>query len=453
MSGYKKFISKREAQNLLESQSNDFTIINNPDYIYPLYEIVPLAMKLPKPLKAIKAIVTDMDGTTTTTEELCIYSLEFMIRKMSGKLESSDWCGIDKIIDYPHIIGNSTTKHVEYLITRYTDFMQPSEILKSFIYASVWTILYGEDEKRKEEVILNLSHFGLNKIITREKIELLKSDGVLELNSIANKFSSEAGNKLNLNGINDFVRIGIDIYYQKYHEILRQISNGESSKVSAKLFDKPDKHLIEPVQGVFIFLSLVKGWLGDEIKNLVPTLIEEYEKKSHQKFDANIENVTSKLIELSNYFVINPVKTAIVTSSIAYEANIVMTEMIKVVNTEIDNYNLSDEKIKFLKDKFSNYKNIYDGFITASDSSEIRLKPHRDLYSMALHQLGIAKNEFDQVVGFEDSESGTIAIRAAGIGMCIAVPFAETSGHNLEAATYICKGGLPEVLLNYNLFL
>jgi beta-phosphoglucomutase-like phosphatase (HAD superfamily) len=82
----------------------------------------------------------------------------------------------------------------------------------------------------------------------------------------------------------------------------------------------------------------------------------------------------------------------------------------------------------------------------------MRLKPHRDLYSIALHKLNISKTGFDNVIGFEDSESGTIAIRAAGISKCIALPFSETSGHNFEAATHICNGGLPEVLFEHNLF-
>jgi beta-phosphoglucomutase-like phosphatase (HAD superfamily) len=70
------------------------------------------------------------------------------------------------------------------------------------------------------------------------------------------------------------------------------------------------------------------------------------------------------------------------------------------------------------------------------------LKPHRDLYSIALHKLNVSqKTTLSKVIGFEDSESGTIAIRAAGIGKCIAVPFAETSGHNLDAATHICNDG------------
>jgi beta-phosphoglucomutase-like phosphatase (HAD superfamily) len=98
------------------------------------------------------------------------------------------------------------------------------------------------------------------------------------------------------------------------------------------------------------------------------------------------------------------------------------------------------------------YRNTYDAFITASDSTEIRLKPHRDLYSIALHQMNVPVKDFGNVIGFEDSESGTIAIRAAGIGRCIAVPFAQTKGHNFEAATLVCAGGVPEVVLEHNVF-
>jgi beta-phosphoglucomutase-like phosphatase (HAD superfamily) len=88
----------------------------------------------------------------------------------------------------------------------------------------------------------------------------------------------------------------------------------------------------------------------------------------------------------------------------------------------------------------------YDAILTASDSSEIRLKPHRDLYSIALHRLGLSPDDFDAVLGLEDSESGLIAIRGAGIGLAVAVPFAQTRGHDLAAAAKINHGGLPELM-------
>jgi len=371
-------------------------------------------------------------------------------------LEKDSWIGIDEKIDFPNIIGNSTTKHVEYLLTRYTKLLSSDDLLKSFLYAALWTLYIGKDENRKAEVKLNLANFGLSNIRKNERLlRLTDSNSVTEteLHSITDSLLGGLEMTLNLSSINEYVRIGIDIYYQRYHEILKRIEDGKGNDISRELFGNSENHLIEPMPGVVIFLSLVKGWLGEEIINIIPQLIKEYELKSNQIFAGNIDEVTNKLLTLSKYFQINPIKTAIVTSSISYEAKIVMAEMVKVARNEIPKYNLSSETENFLHNKFSNYKNLFDAFVTASDSSEIRLKPHRDLYSIALHQLGISKNIFDQVIGFEDSESGTIAIRAAGIGMCIAVPFAETSGHNLDAATFICEGGLPEALLNYNLFL
>lgn len=66
--------------------------------------------------------------------------------------------------------------------------------------------------------------------------------------------------------------------------------------------------------------------------------------------------------------------------------------------------------------------------------------------------MGIPKTQFGNVIGFEDSESGTIAIRAAGIGLCVAVPFPDTRGHDLSAASFVLHGGLPEVILVHNVF-
>ena len=102
---------------------------------------------------------------------------------------------------------------------------------------------------------------------------------------------------------------------------------------------------------------------------------------------------------------------------------------------------------------FRSPDDVYDAVITASDSSEIRLKPHRDLYSIALHAVGVAPVDFNKVVGFEDSESGTIAIRAAGVGLCVAVPFSDTAGHDFAAAAHVLPGGLPQAILQHNLFL
>ena len=127
--------------------------------------------------------------------------------------------------------------------------------------------------------------------------------------------------------------------------------------------------------------------------------------------------------------------------------------MLRLLQEQVAAWPVAQAKREHLLEKFSSYLNVFDSVITASDSSEIRLKPHRDLYSLALHQLGIPKEDFDKVIGFEDSESGTIAIRAAGIGLCVAVPFADTQGHRLDYASLVLQGGLPEAILRHHLFL
>ena len=430
----KIFVNQNEAVKLIENLGKEFTVIKNPDYVYPEYEVIPLSEKL-KSVNDIKALVMDMDGTTTTTEELCLHSLEYMIRRMSGLYSKENWIGLDHEKDFPNVIGNSTTKHVEYLISTYQELLNGKDIFKSFLDSAKWTMKFGKDQKRRDEVKINLKQFGLNDLTDNPEKQFDYKNQFDHLNKT------------------DLVRIGIDIYYQRYHLILQRIMNGESSNVSSELFNDPNKHLIEPMQGIAVFLSLCKGLLGDEADLLIDILLEHHLTKTGKEFGGNLDSAKSNLKKLGLYFEKSPLKIAVVTSSIYYEADIVLSEVFKVLSESVNNFPITESRKQKIRYAFSDYKNFYDSVVTASDSSEIRLKPHRDLYSIALHQLNIPKDQFNQVVGFEDSESGTIAIRAAGVGLCCAVPFAQTSGHNLEAASHICLGGIPEVLLNHNLFL
>ncbi len=402
----KKFLNVEESKLIIAGLGTEFALVQNPGYIFTPFEIYPLAPKRSTHMKRIDAIVMDMDGTTTTTETLCIHSLEYMVRKMSGLISKDDWKGFDKS-DLPHIIGNSTTKHVEYLVKKYSHLFDNDETKLAFKLAHDWTLSNSLDAKRKEETIDTQSSLAAS-LTNRTSF----SDALL-------------------------VRIGIDIYYQRYHELLEKINRGKGKQVSEELFGDPEKSLIEPMPGILTFILLIKGLMTNEI---ISAVSEDDPQKE-------------VLTELASIFTDHPVKTAIVTSSISYEANIVLSEVTKVLQKQIRELSISQKSKDELARVFSNFNNVYDAVVTASDSSEIRLKPHRDLYSIALHKLNISKNNFDNVIGFEDSESGTIAIRAAGIGKCVAVPFAETTGHNLDAAANICKGGIPEVIFNHKLFL
>ncbi|NPV12343.1 MAG: HAD family phosphatase [Ignavibacteria bacterium] len=431
-----KIINSQEASENLLSLSDEFVIIKNPDFIFPGYEVVPLAKKIFNPENFIAAVM-DMDGTTTTTEELCVESLEFMIRKMSGLLTRDQWIGLNEK-DYPNVIGNSTTKHVEYLINTYRSLIKFEETINSFVSSIIWTLRKGRSEQRKNEVKDLLKSFDIENAFENFLINLNEEKISNEnFKNLANNIL----NRINLNDTSTLTKIGIEIYYQHYHQYLLNLSSGQRSS----------KKLIEPLPGVAITLSLIKGLLGEEAEKLSDKLIEEYKRKNPQtNLQIDFNEAKNKLKKLGTYFESNPVKTAVVTSSIFYEADIVLTEVFDQIKQEIKDWNISSERKEKIINKFSSYQNFYDAVVTATDAYEFRLKPHRDLYSIALHKLGISKKDFSKVIGFEDSQCGTIAIRAAGIGCCIAVPFPQTSGHDLQAASYILWNGLPEFVIKLN---
>jgi len=427
----------------LQNDSREYAVVSNPSYVYPPEEYYPLAPAL-KRLERLEGVLMDMDGTTTTTEELCIYSLEQMVRRMSGQNKSQEWGGLDREKDYPHIIGNSTTKHVEYLIRQYDSMINDAHTADEFLKAAVWTIREGRDQKRREEVMLNLRKLGLRELIDpMEQGHMDESDASAYARRITDL---SFGQKVNL---------GIDIYYQIYHEILSRLNEGNSDEIKREVFGRAnaDKHLIAPMPGIPILLPLLKGWLGASFSLVAEDLFRDYQKKTGRELsNGNRYSVLSKLTRLATYFEKHPVKVGLVTSSIRYEADVVIREVFNVICNYYEKCSLPSDKKQEILGHLKDYRQFYDAFVTASDSSEIRLKPHRDLYSIALHQLGLLPEHFDRVIGFEDSQSGTIAIRAAGIGCCVAVPFAQTSDHNFEAAVHVLKGGVPQALIEHNLF-
>ncbi len=376
-----------------------------------------------------------------------IYSLEYMVRQITDRLSIETWKGLDKKVDYPHIIGNSTTKHVEYLIRRYQDDIHPDSLWRHYLKAAMGTIRNGRDPQRTREVRSNLKNLGCSDLLS--EMDTKRPNTMIPENMISRHI-----NTIKLNSFSDRVRAGIDIYYHRYHSILEAIRAGRGEELTRELLPSGSTRLIEPMPGIGIYIALIKGWLSDDIGLLFPLLYQSIEQNTPDIASSiSVEKARVNLQELAERFRRSPQKIAVVTSSIAYEAEIVLAEVFRVLCEQIQGWPISSSRRQFLMEKFSDYHNIYDGFVTASDSSEIRLKPHRDLYSIALHQLGLVKKDFGKVIGLEDSKSGTVAIRAAGIGLCIAVPFADTQGHDFQAATRVLKGGLPELLLRHNLFL
>jgi len=435
-----------QAKNIIEKLENDprkYAVVSNPSYVYPPEEYYPLAPALEQ-VKQLSGVLMDMDGTTTTTEELCIYSLEQMVRRMSGKMNPKYWHGLDREKDYPYIIGNSTTKHVEYLIGKYNEMLEPQHTARAFVKAALWTLTQGKDENRKQEVMQNLRKMGMKELIDEvaQKGGEIPPTGQYEKNLLALSFDQK-------------VSLGIDIYYHVYHEILARLKEGRSEEIKREVFGRQpgDKHLIAPMPGIPVLLPMLKGWLGTSVPLVAEDLLKDYQRQTgRQMSEEEQSRHLRRLTQLSLHFVRHPVKVGLVTSSIHYEADIVIQEVFDVIRSFYEKSRLPEGRKQSVLKRLGDYREFYDAFVTASDSSEIRLKPHRDLYSIALNKLGISPGHFDQVVGFEDSQSGTVAIRAAGIGCCVAVPFAQTAAHNFEAAVHQLEGGIPQALIEHKLF-
>lgn len=362
-------------------ETEEMAVVVNPVGVYPEFDLYPLAPKI-RGFDSLMVVITDMDGTTTTTEKLCLHSLEFMVREITGGKVGA----LNKKKDYRYVIGNSTTRHVEYLLQTYGELIDEAAFFRSYQSAAGWILTRGQDESRKGEV----------RAISRAL-------------GISNRWD-------------DFglrVRMAVEIYYQRYHEILLAIAE-----------EKEDRNLIEPMPDVGLFLGLIRGLLGEEAGLL-----------------------SGGLADLGRVFEVRPVKIGLVTSSNFYEADIVLRQVFRLLRNQMEVWPVSGARKQKLLDSFEDYSRFYDVVVTADDSNEIRLKPHRDLYSIALWQMGIPVDKFDQVLGLEDSESGLVAMRAAGLGAAVAVPFKETSGHNFEAASRILRGGLGELIVERRLFL
>lgn len=455
MTAIPKYTDAETAAGLVAELGQEFAMVENPKYIFPPYEAYPLAPRRTQLDEGLLGVVMDMDGTTTTTEPLCIHSLATMVRRITGHAEEPAWPGLNKSRDYPHIIGNSTTKHVEYLIRTYEREIKRDALCHFFVFAAAWTLGKAADEGRKLEVRSDMSALGLSDLVHEHRFEALQRSESLEgaeERRVVTQLAKEVTSHLRTDTFQNVVRAAIDIYYQRYHEILGRLAAGEGDTVAKSVFGNAGQRLVEPMPGISVFLAMLKGWLGEDSGRCFITLAEHLQGP-HALSDAILERGRRLLPRLGAYFGRNPVHVGLVTSSIAYEANIVLGEVFRVLQGQIEAWDLPGEKRGWIREQFSDPNRYYDAFITASDSSEIRLKPHRDLYSLALHRLGLLPGQFHQVVGFEDSESGTIAIRAAGIPLCCALPFTLTQDHAFHAATHTCTGGIPEVILKHLAFL
>jgi hypothetical protein len=213
------------------------------------------------------------------------------------------------------------------------------------------------------------------------------------------------------------VRAAVDIYYMRYHMILNDIADGHGAEREREVLGTAHGHLIEPMPAIGLFLATLKGRIGAQMGNFAEQLLEMLRARGIAGDWSDTAGYARRLAAVGRYLEAHPAPVAVVTSSIAYEARVVLGAVFGLLREEVAGWPVDDAtKAQILQD-FQDPEAFYDAFITASDSSEIRLKPHRDLYSIALQTLGLGHEDFPCVIGFEDSESGVTAIRA-GAWVC-----------------------------------
>ncbi|MFQ5806988.1 MAG: hypothetical protein ACE5I3_11115 [Phycisphaerae bacterium] len=437
--------------------ATEFACVRNLDYVFSPNALYPLAPRVRPPLERIVAFTIDMDGTSTTTEPLALHALEYVVRRFTGRLTPAQWPGLDEKLDYPHVIGNSNFRHSEFLVERYRKHLKHDAFRQAFFEALCWTLSAMDDPQRHRDVTQNARHCGLVQLLDDAEFKRLVNSGTVTVDNVGRHvapFVQRFGNAFRYDHFGELVGAALDIYYLRYHSILRLIEQGRGEELSRELLGEGGRRLIEPMPGYDVFVPLIKGWLGPEIEGLYEMLRSELLRHpSVERSRSELDAARPRLVRLAERFQRQPAKLALVTASISYETHASMKEVMAVTSERVRAWPIAAEHRDRIGEQLADHRAVFDGFVNASDACEHRLKPHRDLYSLALQQMSIPKSDYRCCVGLEDTEPGIIALRAAGIGCAVALPNRDTSRQDYSAATMVIKGGLPELILMHNLLL
>ncbi|HUU98926.1 MAG TPA: hypothetical protein VM487_24610 [Phycisphaerae bacterium] len=435
----------------------EFAQVRNLEYVSSPYELYPLAPRVAPPLERIVAFAVDMDGTSTTTEPLALHALEYMVRRITGRMDPATWAGLDEQLDHPHVIGSSNFRHTEFLVTRYRDQLDYAALRQAFIEAVCWTLANVRDAQRVRDVARDARACGLGDLLDERGFQELTQGGTVSADHVGQLVAPfvrrfERAFRCDHSGV--LVSAALDIYYARYHAILQRIERGEGGRLSRELLRQSGQRLVEPMPGYGVFLALIKGWLGNDADGLYEVLRSELLAHPQLGYTAaQLDAYRPRLARLAAHFQRQPAKLALVTASIRYEAEVVMPEVIRRVAQRVRAWPISATWKEQITTHLEDYRAVFDAFVNASDVCEHRLKPHRDLYSLALYRMSVPKSDYRFCVGLEDTEPGIIALRAAGIGCAVALPNRDTSRQDYSAAAMVIRGGLAELILVHNLLL
>lgn len=450
-----EYLTPREAADRLVELAaamgcSEVAAVRNLALVPTARELYLLAPHAPLPAPAVHAFAVDMDGTSTTTEPLALHALEYMVRRITGRMARAAWPGLDAKLDIPFVIGNSNFRHTEFLLQRYRNAIDPAAFRASVMEAWLWTLIAMRDRQRLAEVRRNMINCGAGVVLEDEEVRaaVATPPAPEQRSHLISRLTARYAALVQPPHAGAEVAAALDVYYHRYHDLLQHIEQGEGEKLARELLGGA-QHLIAPMPGYGIFVCVIKGWLDDEAARALAPLL----RCAHPRDPVPRAGDADVLARLARHFRAHPAKLALVTASIAYEAHVSMKEVMRVVRDEMAVWPLPPEQREQLRARVSDYRSVFDGFVTASDAWEARLKPHRDLYSIAMYQMSIPVECYQQCMAIEDTEPGIIAARAAGFGIAIALPNHDTTRQNYEKAARVLHGGLPELLLDHHLML
>jgi beta-phosphoglucomutase-like phosphatase (HAD superfamily) len=441
-----------QAMEALRQQGGEFIVLTNLAGVYPPYDIVPLAPKQTRVPGDLLAVLFDMDGTTTLTEDICMYSLDYALRRMALNADgTSRFPGLSHERDYPHIIGRSASNNAEYLMQAYGELFNDAPFKRAYLKASAWNLNAQRDVIRQADAQATLIMTGGAAVLADPVYQALVAragdDPLPE--DVFDSVPEAAGwlAQLRLDHHEERLRAALDIYYERLHSYFHWIRLGRGSEVARDVYSDANRAAIAPLPGIGVAFALARGWVPPS------------EAEAFAKYLADGVGITllpehvERIVATARWTAQRKVMVGLVTSSGLYEATTVLYEVFKGLRLEVERWPVSPERRAFFAERFATAQGFYDTIVTADNSHEIRLKPYRDLYTIAAQQLGIKPHMLKNVVGFEDTWAGVTAMRGAGIGVPCAVPFEGTTGHDFRAAAHVFAKGLSQAMLEHGLFL
>ncbi|MDO8684222.1 MAG: HAD hydrolase-like protein [Armatimonadota bacterium] len=266
---------------------------------------------VPQEFDRIDSIVMDMDGSSTDTEKLVLRAMRDMMWeiqqdtqfKFADKNETDDG-------DYPHIIGDSTTNHVRYLLSKYGGRVDDRKLSAGYLRA---LRRHGKVKSRFEFMERDFVS-GDRKVFEDSKLRELLSSESMPL-EVADKTSLELTDQYNVRM--DRLQGAIDIYYANYHIILEGIRDGSVQEA-----------LIEPMPFLAEFLSVSKE-LGIKLGLVTSSVQKEAEIVmpivfQGMGFDTPLMEyydciVTASNNEMENYLKPHPMLYDIALTSMGYQ--------------------------------------------------------------------------------------------------------------------------------------